>query len=471
MAVAALRETPDPGDWAKVPGRYRPSGRRRSTSPVDPFASLPSGRRRSFGVGKREGVVERVLVLGGGLAGMTAALTLAELGVGCDLVEREAVLGGELQEARHTLDGLDAQALLRRTVAQVEANEGVRLWTEAQLLGWSGTQGDFQAELQVRGEVQEEQYGALIVATGAEAATTNEYLYSRHPRVITQRELEHRIAASAKLDGVELRSVVMIQCVGSRNDEHPYCSRVCCGHAIKNALDLKKIDPDIEVSVLYRDIRTMGTRELYYREARRLGVRFLRYEPPQRPEVEAQGDRVRVTVHDTLYDETLTLDADMLVLSTGIVASPGNRRLAELLGVGLDEDGFFAEVHPKLRPVDLPKPGLFLCGMAYGPRFITESVGQARAAAMRAALSVVRPPEPRHDVVTVEPKLCSFCGLCVRACPYGARVLDYEERVAQVIDYLCKGCGACVALCPNGASRQPAFGLARSLAVVDAALD
>jgi len=447
-------------------------------------AALRETADRAFSVGHREAVVERVLVLGGGLAGMTAALTLAELGVACDLVEQQAQLGGDLREAVHTLEDLDARVLLRDTVERVEASDAVRLWTEAELVEWSGTQGDFEAQIRGRDEVHAETYGALIVATGAEAATTNEYLYGRHPQVVTQRELEHRIASVAESDGTGLpsivseqgdgigrRSVVMIQCVGSRNDEHPYCSRVCCGHAIKNALALKRLDPAIEVNVLFRDIRTMGTRELYYREARRLGVHFLRYEPPQSPQVEAQGDRVRITVHDTLYDETLTLDTDLLVLSTGIVASPGNQPLAELLGVELDEDGFFAEVHPKLRPTDLPKPGLFLCGMAYGPRFITESVAQARAAAFRAALGLVRPPEPRRDMVVVEPKLCSFCGLCVNACPYGARVLDDEERVARVVDYLCQGCGACVAVCPSGASRQPALEPVRALAVVDAALD
>ena len=261
----------------------------------------------------------------------------------------------------------------------------------------------------------------------------------------------------------------MIQCVGSRNEAHPYCSRVCCAQAIKNALALKRLDPAIEVSVLFRDVRTLGLQELYYQQARRLGVRFLRYEPPAGPVVEGDGDRLRVTVHDTLYDETVTLEAGLLALSTGIVPRD-NRTLAEMLGVVLDEDGFFAEAHPKLRPTDLARPGIYLCGLAYGPRFISETVAQARAAALRAALVVARPSEPRPDVVTVEPKLCSFCGLCVAACPYGARVLDEEERFARVLDYLCQGCGACVAVCPNGASRQPVLEPVGALALVDAAL-
>ena len=438
MAVAAVRETPD----------------------------------RVVSLSDTDGVAEqRVLVLGGGLAGMTAALTLAELGVACDVVERTAALGGNLRDALDTLEGLDAQALLVDTVGRVRGSEAVRLWTEAELAHWSGTEGDFDAQIRVRDAVRAERYGALIVATGAEALTTEAYLHGRHAGVVTQRELEHQISdGTVQARMGDLRSVVMIQCVGSRDEERPYCSRVCCGHAIKNALALKRLDPGVEVSVLYRDIRTMGTGELTYREARRLGVRFFRYEPPQKPTVAADGDRLRVTVHDTLYDETLTLHADMLALSTGIGPSDGNRELADLLGVELDEDGFFAEVHPKLRPVDLGTPGLFLCGMAYGPRFITETVGQARAAALRAALTVRGPVERRDEAVTVEAKLCSFCGLCVTACPYGARVLDHEERVARVVETLCHGCGSCVAVCPNGASRQPAFEAVRALAVVDAAL-
>ena len=261
----------------------------------------------------------------------------------------------------------------------------------------------------------------------------------------------------------------MIQCVGSRDEAHPYCSRVCCAHALKNALALKFIDPGIEISILFRDVRTPGTQELYYRQARQLGVRILRYEPPVRPVVVADGDRLRITVHDTLYDETVTLEADLLVLSTGI-APRDNRHLAETLGVPLDGDGFFAEAHPKLRPTDLARPGLFVCGLAYGPRFIVETMAQARAAALRAALTVARPGESRQDVATVEADLCSFCGLCVTNCPYGARVLDEEERHARVLDHLCQGCGVCVVVCPNGASRQPAFEPVGALALVEAAL-
>jgi heterodisulfide reductase subunit A len=462
MAVAGLRETPN-RPLHLVPPR--------------------EGRRR-------------VLVLGGGLAGMSAAITLADLGIRCDVVERRAELGGNLLESVHTLDGLDAQALLSDTLACLRQADRVRVWTEAELVGWSGLSGDFEAQIDLGDELHLERYGALIVATGAEPAVTSEYLYGEHPRVVTQRELELQIedwrlrdtdqpaAVRGPSPGQELRSVVMIQCVGFRDEAHPYCSRVCCAHAIKNALALKELDPSIEVTILFRDVRTMGTRELYYQQARRLGVRFLRYagpaeadsDPLAKPLVEVAADGgLQVSVHDTLYDDVVVLDADLLALSTGIVppAMPlegENARLAEMLGVELDRDGFFAEAHPKMRPTDFAHPGIFLCGMAYGPRFISESITQARAAALRAALLVARPLEVRREVAAVEEKLCSFCGLCVTACPYSARVLDDEERFARVVDHLCQGCGVCVAVCPNGASRQPAFEAVRALAMVDAAL-
>mgnify|MGYP001063141500 CR=1 FL=1 len=418
---------------------------------------------------------ERVLVLGGGLAGMTAALTLAELGVPCDLVEREAYLGGNLRGSVHPVEGFgtgkDPGRLLEEITEQLERAERLRIWNRAQLAAWTGSQGDFRARIQVQEEVVPERYGALIVATGAEPAAPHEYLYGQDPRVVTQQDLDRALGDAPLGSSIgDLRSVVMLQCVGSRDEEHPYCSRVCCAHALQNAVLLKRRDPALDVTVLFRDIRTLGMRELLYQEARQLGVRFVRYEPPDTPVVEAGPDHLRITVRDRLYDETLTLRADRLVLSTGIAPRAGNRHLADLLGVGLDEDGFFNEAHPKLRPTDLPPPGVFVCGMAYGPRFSEESVAQARAAALRAALTVLRPAETRRDVAHVEEKLCSFCGLCVTSCPYGARVLDDDERVARVIDHLCLGCGTCTVVCPNGASRQKTFEPVEALALVDAAL-
>jgi heterodisulfide reductase subunit A len=463
MAIAGLRETPEAPPLGYAADRGRPTGHEEEERGGDQAS--------------------RVLVLGGGLAGMTAAFTLDALGIEVDLLERETHLGGNLRDRLRTLDGLDAQALLAETVARLE-QAAVRVWTRAELVGWSGVRGAFAAEIRHDGKDGEvtlrEQYGALIVATGAEPARPTDaisaYRYGADARVVTQDELERQLAEDAafraRLMGAR---VVMVQCVGSRDEAHPYCSRVCCQAAIKNALTLKSLDPEIEVSILYRDMRTVGLQERYYQQARRLGVHLLRYEPPELPVMEVEDsspDRLRVTVHDVLYDERVTLAADLLVLSTGMVpAHANNRQLADLLDVPLDENGFFDEAHPKLCPTDLTAPGLHLCGIAYGPRTIEETLSQARAAALRAALDVVRAPEPRDDVATVVHKLCSYCGLCVIHCPYGARFLDEEHRHAAVIGHLCQGCGACVAVCPNDASRQPALDPARVLAMVDAVMD
>jgi heterodisulfide reductase subunit A len=430
-------------------------------------AGLRETPYESFGVTPQEGTVGRGLGLGGGVAGLTAALTLSDLGVACDLVEREAELGGNLREIERTLEGLDAQALLAKTVARVREAEGVRIWTGAELVAWSGVRGDFVAEIRTGDEVLHERYGGLIIATGARQVEPREYLYGEHPGIITQRELESRISNPQSANP---QSVVMIQCVGSRDDVHPYCSRVCCAQAIKNALVLKALDPDIAVTVLFRDVRAMGMHELYYEQARRLGVVFLQHDVGHKPEMEIRDSRLQVAVWESTLGEEIVIRPDLVVLSAGIESNVDGAALAESIGVVLDDDGFFAEAHPKLRPTDLAKPGVFLCGLAYGPGFIEESIAQARAAALRAALTVARLQEPRRDVASVVQKLCSYCGLCVIHCPYGARVLDEEERFARVLDHLCQGCGVCVAVCPNGASRQPALEPVQLLALVDSAL-
>ena len=264
---------------------------------------------------------------------------------------------------------------------------------------------------------------------------------------------------------------MMIQCVGSRDENCLYCSRVCCSHAIKNALKLKELNPEVRVFVLYREIRTYGFHELYYREARDKGVVFIRYELPDKPRVEAAGDGLRVRLTEPILGQEITLDADLLVLSTGI--APNDKgALSEVLGVPLDEDGFFQEAHPKMRPLDFLKEGVFLCGLAHSPRFIDEAICQATGAAVRAAALLSLPRlESKDTLVQVNPRLCSFCGLCVEACPYEARYLDYDERVAKVMDVLCKGCGVCAMVCPNKATAQVAFEPRQMLMAVDALMD
>jgi len=320
------------------------------------------------------------------------------------------------------------------------------------------------------------EHGAIIVATGAQPATTTEYLYGQHERVVTQKELEELIANNeSQIE--HWRSVVMIQCVGSRDENRPYCSRVCCSHAIKNALKLKELNPEVRVYVLYRELRTYGFHELYYREARDKGVVFIRYELPDKPRVEASsqgsargaaGEGLRVHLTEPILGQEIALDADLLVLSTGI-APHDNGALSEVLGVPLDQDGFFQEAHPKMRPLDFLREGVFLCGLAHSPRLIDETICQAKGAAVRAAALLGLPRlESKDTLVTVNPRLCSFCGLCVEVCPYEARYLDYDERVAKVIEVLCKGCGVCAMVCPNKATTQVAFEPRQMLMAIDA---
>ena len=410
----------------------------------------------------------RALVIGGGASGVTAALALSDMGFPVDLVEREAQLGGNLLTSYYAIDGGDSQALLAELAEKVKAAGNLTIYTQTKVTGFSGSVGNYVAKIMpAEGEPVMQNYGAVIVATGGKPAMTTEYLYDQSDRVVTQKELEKKLAT----EGPEpsWKNVVMIQCVGSRDETHPWCSRVCCSHAVKNALKLKELSPETNVYVLYREVRTYGFMELAYQQARDAGVAFLRYELPDKPEVTAEGNGLRIVATEPIIGRKVALQADLLVLSTG-VEPHDNGPLAETLNVPLDEDGFFQEDHPKMRPMDFTKAGIFLAGLAHSPRHIYESIVQANGAAVRAAALLARQEvTARTTRVTVNPRLCSFCGLCVEACPYGARVMDYEERVAQVMTDLCQGCGVCAMVCPNKATQQYSFGHKQMLATVDAA--
>jgi heterodisulfide reductase subunit A len=431
----------------------------------------------ALGAHAAQPVQQRVLVIGGGLAGMTAALNLAGQGITVDLVERESELGGQLRHIRYLFDPeADPQAFLESTIAQVEDNDWISVHRQAEVKKLEGSKGNYRSVVRLAdGEEVELEHGAVIVATGGQEAKPQEYLYGEDPRVITQRELEKRLASGqwritnpprAKAPA----SVVMIQCVGSREPERPYCSRICCTQAIKNALKIKEQSPETDVYILYREVRTYGFRERYYQQARDHGVAFIRYELPDKPQVSANGDHLQVRVTDPILKGELTLNADLVVLSVGI-APNDSRALAEVLEVPLNEDGFFQEDHPKMRPLDFTRAGIFLSGLAHSPRFLDETIVQASGAAMRAA-ALLAPIEftDKPEVVTVNERLCSFCGLCVSICPYGARVMDYESRVARVIDVLCQGCGNCAMVCPNKATQQKAFEPRQMMAMIDAAI-
>lgn len=414
-------------------------------------------------------VNQRTLVVGGGVAGMTNALSLAEQGYPVTLVERTAALGGKATELRYSLTGQDIPGFLAKLKADVEANPLIDVVLNAQVDEVTGYLGNYITTLlQDDGNKLEVPHGAVIVATGAEAMEPTEYLYGSSPAVITQTTLEQRLAAAGLGDA---KTVVMINCVGSREPERPYCSRVCCTHAIKNALKIKKLNPEANVVILYRDIRTYGFKEEYYTEARRLGVIFIRYSVDHKPEVTASGDKVLVTVMDHVLQQKVQIQADILALANGIKPREDTERLSQLFKVPLNADGYYLEAHMKLRPVDFAADGLYLCGLAHGPKNISETIAQANAASVRAVTLLSKGRlESLGITAEVDPELCKGCGICVSACVYGARVLDERKGIALVREVLCQGCGACVAACPSGATQQKGFEKQQLLAMMDAAL-
>ncbi len=263
----------------------------------------------------------------------------------------------------------------------------------------------------------------------------------------------------------------MIQCVGSREPTRPYCSRICCSIAIKNALRIKQLNPEANVLILFRDIRTYGFLEDYYRQARDEGVIFVRYEPESKPQVEATDGKLNVVVKEPILGGDLTLDADLVVLSVG-VAPHDNEALAQILGVPLDEDGFFQEANTKVRPMDFEAVGMYLCGLCHAPKSIEESISQARGAAIRAAVMLARQRVDGQPVTPfVNPRLCIACGRCIETCPYGALIADEETGITQVVPLLCQGCGVCTVACPSGAIQQRVFEKTQLMAMLDAALD
>jgi len=408
------------------------------------------------------------LVVGGGLAGMTAACSLADQGFGVYLVEKSSQLGGRFREVHHTLGGSQPGQLLDELVARVEGHPMIEVMTGAVLVESGGYPGNYRTVVQAGGEKRELTHGAAVLATGAREVRPQEYLYGSHPAVLTQSQMEERLGRG-ELERAQ--NVVMIQCVGSREAGRPYCSRICCTHAVKNALKIKELSPDTNVYVLYRDLRVYGLREKYYTEARRRGVIFIRYNPEDKPQVKESGEGVEVLVTDPVLGLKLAIEADLLVLSSGVEAGADNEYLSRLFKVPLNADGFFLEAHMKLRPVDFSADGLYLCGLAHSPKLAGEAILQANAAAMR-AVTLLGKDRLENVAITavVEEDICAGCGVCVKVCGYNARRIDPVSRVAQVSEVLCQGCGACVAACPSGASRQHGFEKEQLLAMMSATI-
>jgi heterodisulfide reductase subunit A-like polyferredoxin len=420
-----------------------------------------------------QAIVQKALVIGGGLAGMTAAIAVADQGFETSLVEKSDRLGGNLLHLKYTETGDDIAGYVARLEQRLRAHPRIQVFTGSELSAVTGYVGNYKTTVRSTGNGRKPttiEHGVFIVATGAEEYQPTEFLYKKDQRVKTQTELEallHENPDAAK----ELKHVVMIQCVGSREKEHPWCSRICCTEAVKNALKLKSINPKANVYVLYRDMRTYGFKEKLYRDAREAGVMFVRFDPDTKPEVASADGRLHVSVYDPVLQRRLGINADLLVLSAGVVPSKSNHELAQLLKVPLNEDGFFLEAHMKLRPVDFTTRGVFMAGMAHSPRRIPETVAQAYAAAARACSIISRKELMTEAVVAeVNPRWCQGCGMCEEICQYEAARLNPETGKSEVTAVLCQGCGACAAACPSEAIKLKGFEAKNVISMVDAAL-
>ncbi len=425
-------------------------------------------RQQDYPPASLTAVIPGALVIGGGIAGMMAALSIAQRGIDVHLIERSSALGGNLRDIFATLESGDTRPLLRDIIEQVSNSSRIHLHLESEVVAASGYAGDFRVSVKEKGDsINVLEAGAIVVATGGDEYHPQEYRYGQNENVLTQRELEKRISAG-ELDPAGLNSVVMIQCVGSREKDRPYCSRVCCSQAIKNALKLKEANPGIEVTVLYRDVMSYGFKEEYYTLAREEGVQFVRYEPDSKPVVKGEGEQLIVEVVEPVLGGMLTLMPDLVVLSVGII--PGdNRALADTLSVELDEDGFFREAEEKFRPTDFLREGIYVCGLAHSPRGVEETIVQARAAAGRAAslLTSKQLKSGRMISETVQ-RQCRKCEMCITVCPYGAREKDEETGEIVVRETLCQGCGACVVACPSGAAKLRGFRDRQVFSLIDA---
>ncbi len=387
------------------------------------------------------------LIIGGGLAGITAALTLADQGFESYIVEKKPVLGGNYRDLYFTLEGLDTKKHLAGLLDKVKASKLIHVYVGAEIEKLEGFIGNYKTTVKNKDGEATFEHGVVIVATGAYELETKEYLHGQSANVVTQRDLEKMIAEK-DAKAAQAKSVVMIQCVGSRIPERPYCSRYCCSEAVKNALKIKEMDPEKDVTIIYRDIRTFGLKEDYYKKARELNVKFIRYDEDRKPEVTQSGNQVSIRVFDPILNGPVEVKADLLALSVGSVPNPENAEIGQRLKVPTNQDGFFLEAHVKLRPVDFATDGVFMCGMSHAPKLSEDAIVQANAAVSRACTILTKEfIEAEGKTAYINKDRCSACGLCEENCPFGAIAVNVVEGCAEVNAILCKGCGICTASC------------------------
>jgi len=427
------------------------------------------------------GVTPAALVIGGGIAGIQAALDIAEAGFKVYLVEKADHLGGNMARLNRTFPTLErATELLNRKIAALEAHPNAMIILSSEVVEVSGYIGNFTVTVAGAGNPRSFEVGSIVVATGYEPFDPTrrpELGYGRYPNVITGMEFEQLSSPDGptggriEINGKVPKDVVFVKCVGSRDKSvgHEYCSRVCCMYTAKQAHLVKEQIPEANVTIFYIDVRTFGKgSEEFYDRVRHEGVRYRRGSVS---EIYRRGDRVVVRTEDTLLSEPLEVEADLVVLAVGMVPRQDSADIANILKLSRSPDGFFLEAHPKLRPVDTATDGIILAGTCQGPKDIADTIAQAKAAASSALIPLCRGRVKVESIVSrIDTEICSGCGVCEELCAYSALSLHPWKRVMTINQVLCKGCGACAAACPSGAMTLSHFTHDQIMAQLEALL-
>ncbi len=415
-------------------------------------------------------VIQAGLVIGGGIAGMAAALGLADQGFPVHLVEREGVLGGHARLLLKTWKGEEIDTFLQQVVERVQGHPLISVHLQSTVVEASGFVGNFRSTIKNQEKTETIEHGATILAIGAHELKPDEYQFGKHPNIFLSLQLDHAVATKPEMFKA-LKTAVFIQCVGSREPARPYCSKVCCTQSVQSALALKALNPEMDIYILFRDIRTYGQREDLYREARSRGVSFIRYDVEQKPTMEVTDHGLNVTVIDQALQMRVKMHADIVTLASAMIPPQDARLLSRLYKLSLNEDGFFQEAHAKLRPVDFATDGVYMAGLAHGPKPIEESIAQAQAAAAKAAVLLAAKTISTGTLVAhSQSAYCTGCGVCVEVCPFGAPSLDAKTGRAEINPAQCKGCGLCVASCRSGALNLKGFDQTQTFAMIEEAL-